>query len=397
MNSVEGAKQKLFDKVELLSAISIPVSDSLGFVLANDIFSPIDIPQFDQSAMDGYAICFNEIANLTEHKFEIVGELKAGDTPSIILDEHFAVRIFTGAAIPQNTSTVVVQEKVKVEQDTLVVFKEDLLTGKNIRKAGSAIHVGDIAVKNGAVINAGAVGFIYSLGITNIDVIKKPKLAVVATGNELVKPGENLLEGQIFESNSYTIQAALRQSGFNDVIISTATDDLEKLTALLQESLHSNDVLIVSGGVSVGKYDFVRTALETLNVEEIFYKVSQKPGKPLYAGKFGKKLIFGLPGNPAAALMCFYEYVLPAIRKMSGIENYSLKSSFIPIGHQFFAKGDRALFLKAKVKDDVVFILDKQDSNMLEPFVRSNAIVYLPVGERIYEEGENVEVHFLPF
>lgn len=397
MISVEEAKQLLLENVGILPAISVEVSDATGYALAENIIAPTDSPPFSQSAMDGFAVSLPVPFYTTEMvKFMITGETKAGDPPTEALSPGTAVRIFTGAPVPENTFCVVMQEKTTTVDYEVEIPLSALNKGSNIRLKACEIMKGTMAANKGMPINPAMCGFLSTLGITHTQVVRKPFISVLTTGNELKKPGSELVPGQIYESNSFTLQSAIKQCGYHTKSIDTVADEESELMDKARKMLNDSDVLILSGGISVGKYDLVAEVLQNLGVKKIFYKIAQKPGKPLYFGKQGEKLVFALPGNPAAALVCFYEYVLPALHKMSGHTRIGLRSIRLPLSKDFLVKGDRSLFLKAVVDGEMVGITEGQESNILMSFAVADALVYIPAGERIIRTGSLVEVHLLP-
>ncbi|GAA4275488.1 molybdopterin molybdotransferase MoeA [Aquimarina mytili] len=369
---------------------AITLSQSLGFVLAKDILSPINMPPFRQSAMDGYAL-----GSIEEKTFSLVGEVQAGDdqNPNIIKGE--AIRIFTGAPVPSGAKAVVMQEKVTIEGRN-IVLDEFSTPDSNIRPEGEQIKKGEIALTKGTAITPAGIGYLATLGITHVEVYQKPSIAIIATGNELIPPGQDLKHGQIYESNSVMLSAALQASGFTDIECHKVEDNYEATRSLLQRVIEQYDVVLISGGISVGDYDFVGKALQDLKVEEVFYKVKQKPGKPLYFAKKNNTTIFALPGNPASSLSCFYIYALPTLNKISGLAAYKLKQSTRISNSTYSKKGQRSEFLKAIVKDQQVTILDGQASSMLRSFALSNALVYLPEETSEIKVGDPIQVIDLP-
>jgi molybdopterin molybdotransferase len=395
--SVKEAKKILWKNIKLIPAVSKKVSDISGYVLAENVKSPVDLPLFDQSAMDGFAVNFDdEDLRNEELSFRITGEIKAGDKPNGKLKKNSAVYIYTGAATPLNTSCVVMQEKVQTNNGSVIIPASVLTKGSNIRFKGTQIKKGEPALAKGTLLNPAAVGFLCSMGISKIKVTGKPLVSVLSTGNELQEAGSKLYKGQIFESNSVMLKAALNGNGFETKYVSSVNDDKKNLTSIVSKMLSSSDVLIISGGISVGKYDLVKDILENSGVKELFYKVSQKPGKPLYCGKLKNKLIFALPGNPAASLVCFYEYVLPSLRKMSGYSDFELSKEFLPLTESYELKGERDLFLKAKINNGKVTLLEGQGSDILKSFAEANALVYLSVNKRKIVKGDLVETHLIP-
>lgn len=394
MISVEEAKQLLFAQVLKSKPVEVNFIEAFGCVLAEDIFSPIDLPSFDQSAMDGYAV---SAANEKHKKqFEVIGEIKAGDSASYVLQSGQAVRIFTGAAIPESADAVVIQERVERVNGS-IHLSDDFKKGDCIRQRGSQIKKGELALKKDTVLNPAAIGFLASLGIIKVKIYKTPEVSIITTGNEIVKPGSDLQPGEIFESNSFSLHAALKQMHVEPKKNCSVNDDKEALRTKIEKCLIDSDITVLTGGISVGKYDLVYETLKELNVETIFYKVAQKPGKPFFFGKLNDKLIFALPGNPAAVLVCFYEYVYPAIRMMQGFQNTTLPSLKLKLLKDIPKKEDRSLFIRAKRMNDGIMPLEKQDSNMLRSFAEADALIYIPNERKEINQGDEVEVHLLPF
>lgn len=390
MIGVETALQLVEKNILEQKYISVKLGASLNCVLSKNIVSPINMPPFQQSAMDGYAL---NLCNTSV--YTIIDEVKAGDGHNPILKNGEAIRIFTGAPVPETANAVVMQEKTITKNGSLelqnIVVKND-----NIRPKGEQVKKGGIALKKGTKITPAAIGFLASLGITDVDVYKQPKISLIVTGNELTIPGQPLEYGKIFESNSMMLAAALKNIGCSNINIQYVNDDYSATKKLLDNSINSNDIVIITGGISVGDYDFVGKALNELKVNEIFYKVKQKPGKPLYFGKKENTAIFALPGNPAAALSCFYIYVYPALQKISGHAKIHLKGTIAKSLSTFDKKGNRAQFLKAIFSDNSVSILEGQSSAMLQTFALANALVYLPEEHNKIEVNDDVQVILLP-
>lgn len=390
MIEVEAAKSIVRQLSYVPKIIQLPLSASLGYVLSADILSPIDMPPFDQSAMDGYALRLGQTLD-----YEIIGEVQAGSSnnPSMKIGE--AVRIFTGAAVPTDADAVIMQEKTSVEGKVLRV--EALpKSSANIRPLGEQIQKGEIALKKGTELSPAAIGFLAGIAVSEVKVFQKPSIAIVVTGDELVSAGVVLERGQIYESNGIMLANALQQTGFEAPTIVRVKDDYDATKKLLKDLLGKQDFVLISGGISVGDYDFVGKALLELGVEQLFYKVRQKPGKPMFLGKTARSVVFALPGNPAAALSCYYQYVLTALKKAAGLPNYTLKKIHLPLAKAYLKKGNRAHFLKAKLTENGVAILEGQSSAMLFSFAYADALIYIPQDQMKTEEGELVEVHLLP-
>lgn len=362
----------------------------LGLALAEDVFSSINMPPFRQSAMDGYAVKTHD-----SNTYKIIDEVKAGDGHQPTLRSGEAVRIFTGAPVPDSANAIIIQEHVSVEEQILTANNPITLKA-NIRPLGEQTKKGDIALQKGTKLTPAGIGFLTSLGITKVAIIKPLSIALVVTGNELAKAGEPLQYGQIYESNAIMLSSALRSLGYMNVEITTVGDDYQSTYNVLQNVISNNDMVLVSGGISVGDYDFVGKALLDIGVEQLFYKVKQKPGKPLFFGKKDKAFVFALPGNPASALSCFYVYVNTALQRLSGNEHFKLLKTTAKSTSNFNKRGDRAQFLKAIYNNDTVEILEGQNSSMIHTFALANALVYVP--ENIHEItiNDTVDVILLP-
>ncbi len=394
MVTVEEAKKLLSENIHLADIVEVNILYALNCVIAEDILSPIDLPSFDQSSMDGYAI--NSGTDLNHNQFEIVGEIKAGDDSTIVLKPGQSVRIFTGASVPQSANSIIVQEKVE-EKNGLLFLHEKIKHGDCIRKKGTQILKGEIALKKLTILNPASIGFITSLGIDKVKIFRKPNVSIIVTGNEIIAVGEELTNGKVFESNSFSLLSALKQINIEVKNSLKVEDDLETLTLKINSCLADSDIVLLTGGISVGKYDFAFEAMKACGVETIFYKVLQKPGMPVFAGKFGNKIIFALPGNPASALVCFYEYVLEAIKQMQGFKNVSLTKVKLKSLNQITKKVGKSIFIRAQIIDGGVVELERQDSNMLRSFADADGFIYIDKDVELVKQNEDVEVHLLPF
>jgi molybdopterin molybdotransferase len=359
----------------------IKVSKSLAYILAEAIYSPMDMPPFRQSAMDGYAFSHSILTN-----YEVKSTSKAGDHSNRKLDKNQAIRIFTGAFIPDSLDTVVMQEHTSKNGDSIQITKMPICFA-NVRNKGEQIKQHELVLQKDTIITAAAIGFLACLGITEILVYAKPKVAIVVTGNELVKPGKKLPKGKIYESNSLMIAAALKGIGIEKIKLFRVKDDLKATKKVLKNCLSDFDVVLVSGGISVGDYDFVKEALLSNGVEELFYKINQKPGKPLFFGKKEATIVFALPGNPASTLSSFYIYVLPALKKRMGFEAIHLPKIKRKIKTDFINTSGKSLFIKAFYDSENVAVLESQSSAMLNTFAVANSLIYIPF------DLENVKIN----
>lgn len=387
MITVEKALEILKSETAPLAGEWKSLGESNGHVLAESILSPIDMPSFDQSAMDGYAI------NAVEGRkiYNVISEVAAGSGEEPVLNFGEAVRIFTGAMVPASANVVVQQEWVARAGNEIRIEREIQL-GQHIRRQGEQIKTGELALQAGAILNPAAIGFLAGLGITRVMVVKQPKISLITTGNELVEPGNELKRGQIYESNSAMLCAAFETYHFKNYTISKVEDDYDLTKNAIETELDNSDFVILTGGISVGDYDFVGKALQEIGVQELFYKINQKPGKPLYFGRIGNKMVAALPGNPAAALTCFYRYVFPVLNQMAGKGFFGLEEFELPLAASYFKKGERAEFLKAAIKNGTVSILGSQSSAMLNSYAQANALIYIPAEKGQINKDDCVKV-----
>ncbi|RBN49251.1 molybdopterin molybdotransferase MoeA [Flavobacterium psychrolimnae] len=391
MISVKQAKQIIIEAALPKKSVLLPLSEAFGLVTSKGIIATTDIPNFAQSSMDGYALKYEDKGNL----LKVIGEMAAGISEQIKISKGEATRIFTGAPLPLNADTVVMQEKIHFENNLLIVQDENLKQGSNVRSKGAEVKQGDIAMVSGMYLSAAAIGFLAGIGCVEVSVYAPPKVAIILTGNELQKPGNPLEFGQVYEANSFQLKAALNKIGIKNSMVLTAEDDPEELQKVLQKALEVNDVVLLNGGVSVGDYDFVTQAAHTCGVEEKFHKIKQKPGKPLFFGTKEDKLVFGLPGNPSSSLTCFYEYVLPALESSMGLHS-SLVEITASVTHDYPKPAGLTHFLKAFYSNGKVTPLHAQESFRLHSFAQANCFIILPEESIGCKAGAIVTVHLLP-
>ena len=364
----------------------INVHKALGYVVAETIYSPISMPPFRQSAMDGYAFTHS-----IRHQYDIVGISQAGDHSNIKLKQNEAIRIFTGAYVPDDADTVVMQEHVMANTDSILIAQMPE-KNTNVRPKGEQIGKGDVVFEPNTLLTPAAIGFLACLGITEIEVYKKPKVGILVTGNELTEPGKKLKKGKIFESNSIMIQAALETIGIKKTKVYRVKDNLKATKNALKSILKKNDIVLISGGISVGDYDFVKEALLKNGVEELFYKINQKPGKPMFFGSKKETLVFALPGNPASSLTNFYIYVLPAVKNKMGFSEIHKPKVVRKLNAEIKNNTGKTLFLKAKYDETNVTILEGQSSAMLNSFAIANGLVIVEQDVENIKDGQLVTI-----
>ncbi len=299
-----------------LGAERVSVTGALGRAAAADVTSAADVPSFDNSAMDGFALRAADLERAAREGLPVVAEIPAGTVARAPLEAGQAARIMTGAPLPEGADTVVQVEHVE-EPPGRVLVRTAPRPGANVRHAGEDVRRGDIVVPRGAPLGPAEIGMLVSVGLEEVDVARRPRVAILATGSELVPVGRPLGPGQIHNSNTFTAWGQTLAAGGEPVVLGIAPDDRGETRRLIARALEE-DVVITSGGVSVGDYDFVKQVEEELGVERRFWGVATRPGKPVAFGVHGDRLVFGLPGNPVSAMVSFELYVRPALLAMQG-------------------------------------------------------------------------------
>lgn len=390
---VSDARKLIRESIKTPDPVKVSINAAAGLILAEDIFSLTDVPPFNQSSMDGYAINYQGWKK--KETLKIAGMAQAGLAGLDPIQSDEARRIFTGAVVPQGSDTVVMQEKVDVLDGKLIIKDNNLAIGQNVRIQGSEAKKGEIALEKGHLLNPTAIGFLAGLGIHELMVYPAPTISIILTGNELQQPGLALNYGQVYESNSYALNAAIREAGILNVDVFSAEDDLKILIEVLAIALQNSNLVLLTGGVSVGDYDFVIRAAEANGVEQVFHKIKQKPGKPIYFGKKGEKYVFGLPGNPASVLTCFYEYVYPAMGLLGNKQKEMIKINAV-LESDIKKPAGMTHFLKAYYNGKTVKELKAQESFRLSSFAKSNCLIELEAEQSEFKAGEEVEIHLLP-
>jgi len=393
--TVEQAKQRILDATTPLTAYQqIPLRNALNRVLFTDIRSPMPVPGYDNSAMDGYALCNNNSTTQEAVSLPVVGTSWAGKPFDGKLQAGQCIRIMTGAKMPAGADTVIMQEHVERNGDN-IHFTRQPTTGQNVRYAGEDIAVGDTVLSAGQALKPADLGLLASLGIAEVRVFRRLRVAFFSTGDELRSLGEVLNEGEIYDSNRYTLHAMLSRLGVEIIDMGVIHDKREAVRQAFQTAAANADALITSGGVSVGDADFVKQTLEELGQVD-FWKIAMKPGHPLAFGKLGSTQFFGLPGNPVSAMVTFYQFVQPALQCMMGQSpQAALRLTAIceadlrkRPGRQEFQRGQ--LYREnGKLK---VYPTGAQGSHILTSMSKANCFIVLPQDSSGIATGETVEV-----
>ncbi|MEI6083403.1 MAG: gephyrin-like molybdotransferase Glp [Verrucomicrobiota bacterium] len=380
--NVNDAKQQILNVVHPLPARRESLSTALGCVLATDVVSPLNLPLWDNSAMDGYAVRAADVNSAGENNpihLRVAGEIPAGTAAATPVEPQSCVRIFTGAPIPVGADAVVMQEDTRPHHEGYVAVLEAVEVGENIRRAGDDVRADEIVLRAGTTMGPAQLALLAALGKPELDVYPRPRVGVLVTGAELVEPGTKLQAGQIYDSNSYAITGWLREAGCEPVELGIADDTKEDLAEKIDYALSECDALITVGGVSVGEYDLVKTVLEELGCQQAFWKVNMKPGKPFVFGTRGRQLIFGLPGNPVSAAVTFLVLVRPALLKMRGLADLELPAVAAVAEEEFVNHGDRTHFMRGRLerRDSRwhLWPLAQQGSHMLTSIAKADCLV----------------------
>jgi len=395
MLSVDEAIASLLQNVQPVTATEhLALIDASNRVLATDITSSIDVPGFDNSAMDGYAFNSHDMERAQTEGLEITQRIPAGTTGTP-LQPGSAARIFTGAPVPEGADTVAMQEICRIENDRMVLEKP-VTAGANIRPRGNDIAADDTILEHGSVLRAAQLGLAASVGIGSVNVYRTLKVAIFSTGDELVEPGTPLAAGQIYNSNRYQMRALLEARGCEVIDLGTVPDTFEATRQALLAGSEQADMVMTSGGVSVGEEDHVKAALESVG-ELTLWRIRMKPGKPLAFGKIGDTPFIGLPGNPVSAFVTFLLFARPYLQAMQGRLAEEPLSYQVQAGFSYRAKKRRE-YVRVRLRQDaetsIAESFARQGSDVMRSVAWSDGLVEVPEDSSV-EPGDTVR--FLPF
>ncbi len=401
--SVEKAEEILLKQDIKIDTIDISILESLGYVLGEDIISDINMPPFDRSPLDGYALKSEDIKDASREKpvkLEVIDYVPAGYVSSKNIENGQAIRIMTGAKIPEGADIIIKYEDTEFTEKDVKVFNY-LKPNSNIVKMGEDIEIGDIVLKKGHLIGPADIGILATLGKAIVKVYSKPKVAILATGDELIDINKIPTDGKIRNSNSYTIAAQVKRIGGEPVILGISSDKLEEIKDKLKASLEWADMIITTGGVSVGDADLVKEAFQAIGGEMLFWKVNMKPGTPIAVAKYGNKLIFGLSGNPAAASITFEKFVRPTILRTMGRTKHNLMKVESILESEFTKVSNQNRYVRAITyyKDGGFFtkLPSKHSSGILSSLSGTNSLFYVRAGTGPYKSGDKIEVEILDY
>jgi molybdopterin molybdotransferase len=389
MISEEDARSKVLEAIQMVPARRVLLSEALGYFAAEGYFARLPLPNFDNSAMDGYAVVASSCRK--GERLRVIGEQSAGLDRQLRISPGEAVRIFTGAPMPAGADAVVMQEDVSREADA-IVLNVDVDPGDFVRRHGCDLAEGQKVLAEGERVRPATIALLASQGFADMTVGGDVKAAIVSTGDELVKPGENIKPGQIYESNSVLLQGLLQRCGASVNSVEHCRDERESLIGEIKRGIE-NHILIITGGVSVGEHDLVQATLRSLGAKIDIWRVAIKPGKPFLFGQIGKCAVFGLPGNPVSAFITFLQFVRPAVLKMMGASTGELDLPKVSaeLAVDLRNESDRPHYVRGRLENGKFSPVGRQESHALFGLSQSNALLRLGVGEA-RSGGESVGV-----
>jgi molybdopterin molybdotransferase len=401
LTQLHDAQQVVLDATTVLEAEKVSILDVLGRVLAEDIMAGRDNPPWDNSAMDGFAVRWEDIRQ--EHKIQkpvsliVIEDVPAGRMPSKDVGPGQAIRIMTGAPIPRGADTVLKVEDTEPTTDSVCVLKAEP-KGANIRPQGEDVKKGECIIGKGTRMRPSEAGMLAILAKSFVFVYQRPRVAILSTGDELADLDEPYSDEKIINSNSYGIAAAVQEAGGIPLLLGIARDTPAALKEKISQGLNA-DMLVLSGGVSMGDYDFTKAVFRELGAEMNFWKLAIRPGQPLAFGKIQNKLAFGLPGNPVSSMVTFEQLVRPALLKMSGCRSYGRPVVEAVFQETFSKRTDRRHFLRGMLtREDGIFKVrttGDQGSGILTSMVKANCLIDVPVAVERLKPGDHVAVQLL--
>ena len=392
---VDEALSRLLSSVTPIdSTLSLPLSDAVGYVLATNIKAPADVPPFDNSAMDGYAVRTSDLSSV--QTLPVSGQSYAGTPFSGSWNEKSCIRIMTGAEIPPGCDAVVMQEEVEISEKGITFDTKQIFKHQNIRVKGNDIRKNDVALKSGTRLTARDIALIATLGVGEVEVMRKPRVAFFSTGDELRPVGEELNSGEIYDSNRYAVKAMLEKLGCEAIDLGIVPDSPKKLTKAFNTAQSTSDLIISTGGVSVGEADYTKDVLATLG-EIDFWKLAIKPGKPFAFGKIKNTLFCGLPGNPVSAMVTMYVLVQPLLAKLAANSRWQKPTTLLATTRSGFKKSpgrtdyQRGIYT---IEDGQIFVetTGNQSSGAFRSMSLANCFIVLEKDRGSVNKGETVTI-----
>ena len=408
MLSVTEARERILSHFQAAAEESLPLIECANRVLAVDITAPHDLPLFDNSSMDGFAIRAVDLssgADASNVTLSVVADIPAGSAPTVTLAQGQAARIMTGAQMPEGADAVIPVENTNANfQETgttppqTVSFTRTVKVGENVRARGTDLHAGDVVLRKGHLLKPQDLGLLAMLGFANVTVHKKPRVALLSSGDELVELGMPLTEGKIHDSNSYAIGALIQNAGAELIRLGVAKDTRQSVEGLLQKAITENvDLIITSAGVSVGAFDFVKEVIEA-NGKLDFWRVNMRPGKPFTFGEYFNRPFIGLPGNPVSAFVGFEVFVRPVLERLNGQLDGTRQTVKVRCEEEILSDG-RESYLRARVREEneirFARLTGHQGSGNLLSLVQADALLIIPAGVKCVPVGREVEALLL--
>lgn len=392
MLTVNEAREKINENIKTCKeTIEIPFFESAGYVLAEDIISNINVPDFPKSAMDGYA--FNHKDLIDGDKFKVIGENAAGDFNKYDYEKNTCVRVMTGAYVPESYDCVVKQEDIIIEENMIKVLNP---VGKHFNYCviGEDIKKGETLIKKGTVINSGHIGIFAGIGLASVKVYRPLKVSLISTGSELISPGEKLKAGKIYSISTYMIQSILERYKIDVVSNKIIDDDIDHIKSSIEEESKHADIIITTGGVSVGKYDYIKKIYKLLNMKTLFTKVKMKPGTPVTSGIYNEKLVLSVSGNPFAAMVNFQVLFWAAVEKYYGSSYFNNKVYERTVKDSYLKPSKLNRFVRANTDGEYVVLENLHNSSVISNLAECNCLVLQNPNEEI-KEGDKVNIIYL--
>jgi molybdopterin molybdotransferase len=388
------AKSIIFENVYPDEEMELPIESALFSALYTDIFSPISLPDFPKTAVDGFAFNVDEITSFPA-ELEISGEIKAGDTTIPEIPEKSAIFIMTGAIVPEKLNAVVRIEDVEIIEGNKIRISKPVPKYNLINLPESEIRKGEKILQKGDILTPSNIALLSHIGIKKVKVYKKPSIGIIITGNEIIEPDNEYIPSYSYNSNKYILTSFLKRILVPARTYQIISDKEEEIKTLLQEAIEENDIIITTGGISRGKYDYVKKVLPNIGVKIYFYATNIKPGSPFIFGKYEKKYVFSLPGYPSALFVNFIEYVFPAIKKICGYKNFENIYHQVELLEDIKTKKNRKDFIRANIvieKNQLKAIPQKkQETSNFYTTATANALLIADEEKEKYKKGELIK------
>jgi molybdopterin molybdotransferase len=393
--SLEEAIEILNNNVNNLDIEEVDLIDGLNRVISENIYAQINNPPFNKSAMDGYALISNN-TELSNRKFKVIDKVYAGGVCSSAVNEDTAVRIMTGAPIPKGANAVIKQEDVTLEDD-FIILKKNIKENENICIKGEDISKGSLLLKSSKKLDYADIGILASSGINKMKVYKKPKIAFISTGDEVVDIGLALGEGKIYNSNKYSILSRIKELGYEAKYIAHINDNFHEIGSYIEEISNEVDLIITTGGVSVGEKDLLKDAIDTTSGEKLFWKITIKPGSAVLCSRVNKSIVISLSGNPTAALTTFELLVKPTLEKLSGYQEIKINREKAILSKDIKKKSPQRRFIRGYVevnncKQYVHITQTKSGNGILSSAINSNCIIEIETNNDGKNQGDLVDI-----